>query len=54
MIAHEIAHVAARHGIEQASKGQLVNYLSIPLIFLGGMGGYSPSRCRRWPFRWAS
>jgi predicted Zn-dependent protease len=40
VIAHEIAHVAARHGIEQASKGQLANYASIPLIFLGGWGGY--------------
>src|SRR5262249_33600598 len=37
--AHEIAHVAARHGVEQASKGTLVNYASIPLIFLGGVGG---------------
>lgn len=40
VIAHEIAHVTARHGIEQASKGQLANYASIPLIFLGGWGGY--------------
>lgn len=40
VIAHEIAHVAARHGVEQASKGELLNYASIPLIFLGGWGGY--------------
>lgn len=40
VLAHEIAHVTARHGIEQASKGQLINYASIPLIFLGGLGGY--------------
>ncbi len=40
VIAHEVAHVAARHGVEQASKGELVNWLSIPLIFLGGWGGY--------------
>lgn len=40
VLAHEIAHVAARHGIEQASKGQLINYASLPLIFLGGWGGY--------------
>ena len=40
VLAHEIAHVAARHGIEQASKGELLNYASIPLIFLGGWGGY--------------
>jgi beta-barrel assembly-enhancing protease len=36
VMAHEIAHVAARHGVEQASKGTLVQYLSIPLIFIGG------------------
>jgi beta-barrel assembly-enhancing protease len=41
VIAHEVAHVAARHGMEQASKGELFNYLSIPLIFLGGIGGYA-------------
>jgi Zn-dependent protease with chaperone function len=40
VLAHEIAHVAARHGVEQASKGELLNYASIPLIFLGGWGGY--------------
>lgn len=40
VLAHEIAHVAARHGIEQASKGELLNYASIPLIFLGGWGGF--------------
>ena len=36
VMAHEIAHVAARHGVEQASKGTLLQYLSIPLIFVGG------------------
>lgn len=36
VMAHEIAHVAARHGTEQVSKGQLLNFGSIPLIFLGG------------------
>jgi beta-barrel assembly-enhancing protease len=40
VMAHEIAHVAARHGVEQASKGQFLNYASIPLIFLGGLPGY--------------
>ena len=39
VLAHEIAHVAARHGVENASKGELVNYASIPLIFLGGWAG---------------
>lgn len=40
VLAHEIAHVTARHGIEQASKGQLLNIASIPLIFFGGLGGF--------------
>ena len=41
-MAHEIAHVAARHGVEQASKGQLVNFGMLPMyIFLGGWGGYA-------------
>ena len=41
VMAHEIAHVAARHGTRQATKGQLINYGSIPLIFLGGWTGYA-------------
>lgn len=40
VMAHEIAHVAARHGTEQYSKAQLFNYASIPLIFVGGGIGY--------------
>ncbi|HKE04266.1 MAG TPA: M48 family metallopeptidase [Blastocatellia bacterium] len=41
VMAHEIGHVAARHGVEQASKANLINYGSIPLIFLGGWGGFA-------------
>jgi predicted Zn-dependent protease len=41
VMAHEIAHVAARHGTCQATKGQIANIASIPLIFLGGWGGYA-------------
>ena len=40
VMAHEIAHVAARHGTRQASCGQLANIASFPLIFLGGWTGY--------------
>jgi len=40
-MAHEIAHVAARHGVEQASKGELINWGTLPLIFLGGWAGYA-------------
>jgi len=41
VMAHEIAHVAARHGTCQATKGDMINYGSIPLIFLGGWAGYA-------------
>src|SRR5262252_8046981 len=41
VMAHEIAHVAARHGVEQASKANLINYGTLPLIFLGGWGGFA-------------
>jgi predicted Zn-dependent protease len=40
VMAHEIAHVAARHGTRQATRGELVNIGTIPLIFLGGWTGY--------------
>jgi len=40
-IAHEIAHAAARHGTRQMSRGQIANLASIPLIFIGGLGGYA-------------
>ena len=41
VMAHEIAHVAARHGTRQATRGELINYSSIPLVFLGGWVGYA-------------
>jgi len=40
VMAHEIAHVTARHGAENATKGQLVNIATLPLIFLGGAAGF--------------
>ena len=40
VMAHEIAHVAARHGTKQATRGTIVNYATIPMIFLGGWVGY--------------
>jgi predicted Zn-dependent protease len=39
VIAHGIAHIAARHGTELASKGELLNTNTIPLLFLGDPGG---------------
>ena len=40
VMAHEIAHVAARHGTRQATKGQLIQIATIPLMFIGGWTGY--------------
>jgi predicted Zn-dependent protease len=40
VMAHEIAHIAARHGTRQATRGELVNLATIPLIFMGGWTGY--------------
>ncbi|HKX26204.1 MAG TPA: M48 family metallopeptidase [Blastocatellia bacterium] len=39
VLAHEIAHVAARHGAEQASRATLISWLTLPLSFLGSFGG---------------
>jgi predicted Zn-dependent protease len=38
VLAHETAHVAARHGAKTASKETAVNLAAIPLIILGGPG----------------
>ncbi len=40
VMAHEIAHVAARHGTRNATRGQLIQIASIPLMFIGGWAGY--------------
>jgi predicted Zn-dependent protease len=36
MLAHSMAHVAERHGTRIASGSPIINYGSVPLIFLGG------------------
>ena len=41
VMAHEIAHVAARHGTRQASRGELAQIMTIPLWMLGGWTGYA-------------
>lgn len=41
VMAHEIAHVAARHGTRQATRGTIANYASLPLLFMGGWTGYA-------------
>ena len=42
VMAHEIAHVAARHGTRRNTKMQIMEWASIPLILLGpgGWAGY--------------
>lgn len=45
-LAHAMAHVAARHGTRQATKGTLDQLMTVPLIFNGGdagLGGRQPS-----------
>jgi predicted Zn-dependent protease len=39
VIAHEIAHVAARHATKNMSRSTLWNLVSIPLVFAGGPAG---------------
>ncbi len=39
-MAHEIAHVANRDGTRQMTKAELVNYATLPLWFVGGIGGF--------------
>jgi predicted Zn-dependent protease len=40
VMSHEIAHVAARHGTRQASRGEIAQLATIPLIFMGGWAGF--------------
>src|ERR1700686_2497474 len=38
VMAHEISHVTARHGTKNATKGQLMQMATIPLMLLGPVG----------------
>jgi predicted Zn-dependent protease len=42
VMAHEISHVAARHGTKNATKGEIAQLATIPLVLLGpaGLAGY--------------
>jgi predicted Zn-dependent protease len=40
VMAHEIAHVAARHQMQQMTRLQYANLATIPLIFVGSWGVY--------------
>ncbi|MFQ5816574.1 MAG: M48 family metallopeptidase [Terriglobia bacterium] len=41
ILAHEIAHVTARHAVERATKVTVLNWLTLPLIFIGGSAAYA-------------
>jgi predicted Zn-dependent protease len=41
VMAHEIAHVAARHATRNMTKSDLFQIASVPLIFVGGPVGYA-------------
>jgi predicted Zn-dependent protease len=36
VIAHEVAHVAARHATRQMTRARLMNWATLPLLFVGG------------------
>jgi len=40
-MAHEIGHVAACHAAREQSRGNLMQMMTIPLIFIGGPIGYA-------------
>jgi predicted Zn-dependent protease len=41
VMAHEIAHVAACHAVRSRTRGQLMDFASLPLMMLGGPIGYA-------------
>jgi len=41
MLAHAIAHVAARDGTRAATRAEVVEMASVPLIYVGGWPGYA-------------
>lgn len=43
MLAHSIAHIAERHATRQATRSEITNMSTTPLIYMGGWTGY---RCR--------
>ena len=41
ILAHAIGHIANRDGTRQATKAELVNIASVPMIYVGGWSGYA-------------
>ncbi len=50
MLAHSMAHVAARHSMRQAGQGAIAGVGTLPLIFIGGIAGgvLGESRLAAW------
>jgi predicted Zn-dependent protease len=46
-MAHEIAHVALRHGTRTLSRAQMAQMMSLPLIFVGGLPGLAGGEAAR-------
>ena len=40
VMGHEIAHVACRHGTRRATRAEVAQLATVPLIFMGGWAGY--------------
>jgi predicted Zn-dependent protease len=40
MLAHSMVHISERHYTRQATRTQLADIATIPLVFMGGWGGY--------------
>lgn len=40
VLSHELAHVAARNGTRNATKAEIMNYATLPLIFVAGPVGF--------------
>ncbi|MGH9490056.1 MAG: M48 family metallopeptidase [Terriglobales bacterium] len=40
VLSHELAHIAARNGTRNATKAEIMNYATLPLIFVGGPVGF--------------
>jgi predicted Zn-dependent protease len=41
ILAHSLAHIVSRHGTKSATRAELVNTASQPLIYMGGWAGYA-------------
>ena len=41
ILSHEVAHIACRHATRQMTKRQMLNFVAIPLMFVGGPIGFA-------------